>query len=191
MVLYIDETEHFGYFIVAGLLAKSEQDVQLAYKKFKKKVSNYPLSNKLKEKVFLEFKSTILDGQFQKIKENMLLEINSLDGAIIYSFYVKKHKEMKQVLKESVYITLLSNIINSIEESVDIVFDKFNNKEFEESIISAFSDFSIVHSIVPMDSQTSSGLQFVDNICSVIRLHLTNQDEENYFEIIKEKVIGV
>lgn len=191
MVLYIDETEHFGYFIVAGLLAKSEQDVQLAYKKFKKKVSNYPLSNKLKEKVFLEFKSTILDGQFQKIKENMLLEINSLDGAIIYSFYVKKHKEMKQVLKESVYITLLSNIINSIEESVDIVFDKFNNKEFEESIISAFSDFSIVNSIVPMDSQTSSGLQFVDNICSVIRLHLTNQDEEDYFEIIKEKVIGV
>ena len=183
MVLYIDETEHFGYFIVAGLLAKSEQDVQLAYKKFKKKVSNYPLSNKLKEKVFLEFKSTILDGQFQKIKENMLLEINSLDGAIIYSFYVKKHKEMKQVLKESVYITLLSNIINSIEESVDIVFDKFNNKEFEESIISAFSDFSIVNSIVPMDSQTSSGLQFVDNICSVIRLHLTNQDEEDYFEI--------
>ena len=191
MVLYIDETEHFGYFIVAGLLAKSEQDVQLAYKKFKKKVSNYPLTNKLKEKVFLEFKSTILDGQFQKIKENMLLEINSLDGAIIYSFYVKKHKEMKQVLKESVYITLLSNIINSIEESVDIVFDKFNNKEFEESIISAFSDFSIVNSIVPMDSQTSSGLQFVDNICSVIRLHLTNQDVENYFEIIKEKVIGV
>ena len=42
-----------------------------------------------------------------------------------------------------------------------------------------------------MDSQTSSGLQFVDNICSVIRLHLTNQDEEDYFEIIKEKVIGV
>ena len=191
MVLYIDETEHFDYFIVAGLLVKSEQDVQLAYKKFKKKVSNYPLSNKLKEKVFLEFKSTMLDGQFQKIKENMLLEINSLDGAIIYSFYVKKHKEMKQVLKESVYITLLSNILNRIEESVDIVFDKFNNKEFEESIISAFSDFSIVNSIVPMDSQTSSGLQFVDNICSVIRLHLTNQDVENYFEIIKAKVIGV
>lgn len=121
----------------------------------------------------------------------MLLEINSLDGAIIYSFYVKKHKEMKQVLKESVYIILLSNILNSIEESVDIVFDKFNNKEFEESIISTFSDFSIVNSIVPMDSQTSSGLQFADNICSVIRLHLTNQDKENYFEIIKEKVIGV
>lgn len=62
MVLYIDETEHFDYFIIAGLLAKSEQDVQLAYKKFKKKVSNYPLTNRLKEKVFLEFKSTMLDG---------------------------------------------------------------------------------------------------------------------------------
>lgn len=191
MVLYIDETEHQNYFIVGGILAKSETDVELAYKKFKKSVSKYPLTESLKRKVFLEFKSTEIDKQFQRIKRRLLTEINEIDGVVLYSCYVKKQKNMKQVLKESVYITLLSNIINSIDEPVEVTFDSFNKKDFEESIVSTFMEFSNVISIKPFNSQWSAGLKFADNVCSVIRLHLTDRDVYNYYDIISEKVIKV
>lgn len=188
MVLYIDETEHEEYFIVAGLLAKSEQDVDLAYKKFKKSIKGYPMSGKAKERVFLEFKSTLIDVRFQKIKMKLLQQVNEIDGAVLYSCYAKKQKNMKEVLKESVYITLLANIVNNIEAPVDIVFDAFNNKRFEESIVNTFIDFDNVTSIVPFDSQKVPGLQFADNVCSVIRLHLTEHDKENYYALIEDMI---
>ncbi|MDO5332238.1 MAG: DUF3800 domain-containing protein [Bacillota bacterium] len=188
MVLFIDETEAEEYFIVAGLLAKSEQEVDLAYKRLRKSISNYPLSNHVKEKIFTEFKSTLIDRQFQKIKFKILEEIKELDGVVIYSCYIKKHKNMKQVLKESVYITLLSNIINSIDGPIKVVFDCFNKSDFEQTIISSFDDFDNVESIAPCDSQTVPGLQFADNICSTIRLHLTGLDDKNYYSFIEEIV---
>ena len=126
-------------------------------------------------------------GKIEKIKT----EIKEIDGVVLYSCYVKKQKNMKQVLKESVYITLLSNIINNIEESVEVIFDSFNKKDFEESIVSTFMEFNNVISIRPFNSQWSAGLKFADNLCSVIRLHLTDRDEYNYYEIISEKVIKV
>lgn len=188
MILFIDETETEEYFIVAGLLAKSEQEVDLAYKRLRKNVSKYPLSKHAKEKVFIEFKSTLIDRQFQRIKIRMLNEIKELDGAVIYSCYIKKHKNMKQVLKESVYITLLSNIINSVEEPIRVIFDRFNKKDFEQAIINSFIDFDNVESISPYDSQTVAGLQFADNICSTIRLHMTGFDDRNYYSIIEEMI---
>lgn len=184
MILYIDETEHEDYFIVAGLVADTERAVDLAYKRFKKSVANYPLGNDAKQKVFLEFKSTLIDKRFQKIKIKMLDEISSIDGAIIYSCYIKKHKNMKQILKESVYVTLLSNIINSIDNPIDVIFDEFKKNDFEQIIVDTFSDFDNVTSIKPFDSQQLPGLQFVDNICSVIRMHLTGQDDSDYYSII-------
>lgn len=188
MVLYVDETEHEEYFIVAGLLASSEQDVNLAYKKFKKGVQNYPLTSKTKQRIFLEFKSTLIDKQFQKIKNKMLQQIREIEGAILYSCYVKKQKNMKQVLKESVYITLLSNIINSIDQPVNVIFDEFKNKKFENLIAETFKNFDNVESIVPCDSQEDPGLQFADNVCSVVRLHLTEHDKNNYYSYIESMI---
>ena len=191
MILYIDETEHEDYFIVAGLLAKSDQEVSLAYKKFKKGVKNYPLSNKTKQKIFLEFKSTLIDRQFQKIKIKLLQQIHEIDGVVLYSCYVKKQKNMKEVLKESVYITLLSNIINSIDETIDVIFDEFKNKKFEDSIVNTFIDFENVNSITPRNSQEVPGLQFADNVCSVVRLYITGSDENDYFSHIESMVRSV
>lgn len=37
MILYIDETENDNYFIVTGLLVTSKQNVDMTYKRFKKK----------------------------------------------------------------------------------------------------------------------------------------------------------
>ncbi len=191
MILYIDETEHEDYFIVAGLLAKSEQEVNLAYKKFKKGVKNYPLTNKTKQKIFLEFKSTLIDRQFQKIKIKLLQQIQEIDGVVLYSCYVKKQKNMKEVLKESVYITLLSNIINSIDQNIDVIFDEFKNKKFEDSIVNTFIDFENVNSITPRNSQEVPGLQFADNVCSVVRLYVTASDENDYFSHIESIVRSV
>ena len=188
MILYIDETEHEEYFIVAGLLAESEQTVDLVYKRFKKSIKNYPLTNKAKQSIFLEFKSTLIDIRFQKIKTKMLQYIREIDGVVLYSCYVKKQKSMKEILKESVYITLLSNIINSIEVPIDIIFDEFKNKKFEDSIINTFIDFKNVRSITPFDSQEIPGLQFADNVCSVVRLHMTDTDKSNYYSYIEDMI---
>lgn len=90
MILYIDETENDNYFIVTGLLVTSKQNVDMTYKRFKKKVNAMNLSPKRKEKNFNEFKSVILDREFQKIKKIMLIEIMKLKNQIIYSCYLKK-----------------------------------------------------------------------------------------------------
>lgn len=191
MILYIDETEHEEYFIVAGLLARSEQEVNLAYKQFKKSVKNYPMTEKAKQNIFLEFKSTLIDIRFQRIKTKMLQYIGELDGVVLYSCYIKKQKNMKEVLKESVYITLLSNIVNSIEDHVDIIFDEFKNKKFEDSIVSTFIDFDNVDSIAPRNSQEIPGLQFADNVCSVVRLQLTGHDKDGYYSCIEHMIRSV
>lgn len=66
MILYIDETENDDYFIITGLFAPSRFSVDEAYKHFKHRIKNFNLNNKTKEKVYREFKSVILDRNFQK-----------------------------------------------------------------------------------------------------------------------------
>lgn len=62
----------------------------MAYKQFKKKVNTMKLKPKIKKKIFNEFKSTILDREFQRIKVKMHKEILQIDNQIIYSCYVKR-----------------------------------------------------------------------------------------------------
>ena len=57
MILFVDETECEDYFIVAGLLTDSKLKTDATFKKFKKKVKNFHISPKDKEKIFTEFKS--------------------------------------------------------------------------------------------------------------------------------------
>ena len=188
MILYIDETENEEYFIVTGLLVETEQSVELAYKKFKKSISGIKLSDKEKQKVYLEFKATLLDWKYSRIKIKLLNAINEIDNSVIYSCYVKKTKILNQSLKESVYITLLSNIINSCEEPLNIIFDRFNKHDFEERIVESFSDNDKIESMIAGDSQLIHGLQLVDNICSIIRLYKSNCDEEGFYNILADVI---
>ena len=66
--------------------------------------------------------------------------------------------------------------------------DSFGNKRFEKIIISSFIDQSLVEKIFPADSQTVAGLQFIDNICSVLRAHESQNDRNHYYEILKDIV---
>ncbi|MCD7809869.1 MAG: hypothetical protein LUH02_11050, partial [Erysipelotrichaceae bacterium] len=61
MILYIDETESDDYFIVAGLLTESKDKTDFAYKHFKKGLNYLKITPKEKQKVFYEFKATLLD----------------------------------------------------------------------------------------------------------------------------------
>ena len=106
MVLYVDETENDDYFIVTGLLVESEADVSAVYSRFKKRADKHKISPKYKSKLFTEFKSTILDKRFQKIKVIMLEELNAIDYCVIYSCYIKKESILTQENKERVYIQL-------------------------------------------------------------------------------------
>jgi len=185
VILYIDETEFDDFFIVAGILTTSKKDTDNTYKKFKKKVKNMPLSPREKEKVFTKFKSTLLDKKYQRIKIHMLEHINKLNYQIIYSVYLKKGVKMNQEIKEKEYIKLLNNIINDIDQDIDIIFDSFNKKDFHKKIIENISLNKNVHSIIPQDSRLEYGLQFVDNICSSIRLFKTNSNL-TFYEYIEK-----
>ncbi len=185
MVLYVDETENDRFFIVCGIIVDSQQSVDIQYKHFKKKVSNYDLSQKTKTRIFKEFKSAELDHRFQKIKSDILKNAVATKGAVIFSTYVKKNAHFNQTLKEATYITLLSGIVNAVDDSVDIVFDSVNRPIFEKNIIEAISPFDNVSSIVSGDSECYAGLQFIDNICGAIRLYISGEDAYGYYEIIK------
>lgn len=188
MVLYVDETENDDYFIVTGLLVNSQTDIINTYNHFKKRADKLKIAPKEKGKLFTEFKSTLLDNRFQKIKGFMIEELDVIEHCVIYSCYIKKSSKFSQELKEETYIKLLRKIVEAIDVDVDIVFDTFNKRNFEESILSTISKLQNVNSIESCDSQLSPGLQYVDNLCSIYRHHLSGTDKNGFFEKIENYV---
>ena len=191
MTLYVDETENEEFFIVSGLLVNSSSDVELAFKQFKKNIHGAHISAKEKQELFTEFKATQLDRHYQKIKFRMLDAICTFDNSIIYSCHIKKGPSFLQSRKEDVYVLLLSKIVASLEEETDIIFDTFNKMDFESRITNTILPYSNVSSIQARDSRTEAGLQFIDNICSTIRLHLSGKDQNGFYKIIEDRVQNV
>lgn len=193
MVLYIDETENDNYFILTGLLVNSEKDINDVYRSFKKQVNKLKIPKKYKSKLYVEFKSTLLDTRFQKVKIKLLESLNAIDDTVIYSAYIKKTNHLQQSLKDKTYIKLLTSIVNSIEKDIDldIVFDSFPNKRTIMHIIDVISKIENVKSIAPADSQLVPGLQYVDNLCSTVRMNKTGTDDYGFYELIKNDTIDV
>ena len=185
MYLYVDETECPEYFIVTGLLINSKEDIELAYKRFKKRIRQIPMLPKLRAQLFTEFKSTVMDRTFQKIKTKMLDELNTIVHFIFYSCHTKKLAHFSQEEKERTYLESISKIIGEVSNDVNVRFDRFNKPDFEKAIVARLSAFNNVISAFPVDSQSETGIQFADNLCSVVRLFRTGKDESNFFEIIK------
>ena len=190
MILFVDETECEDYFIVAGLLTVSKDMTDMTYKRFKKKIKTMKLSEKTKQQIFLEFKGVLLDRHYQKIKIKMLKELNDMKYNVYFASYIKKDKSFKQEDKEKQYILLLSKIVNSIDQDISIIFDTFNKPDFEDNIINTIKLHSNVLSIIPCDSRNEPGLQFVDNLCSVIRLNKSKK-ENDFYSLIENNIIGV
>ena len=119
----------------------------------------------------------------------MLEHIDSLNYSIIYSVYKKDDNKFDQDSKEHIYIQLLNKIVSNIDDQIDIIFDTFNKKDFEEKIIKSLSQLSNVDSIKSQDSEIEFGLQFIDNICNIIRLHVDRNEStlyylfSNYYEV--------
>ncbi len=183
-LLYVDETECPEYFIVTGLLVNSKEDVDLAYKRFKNNIKGIRIPRDKKARLFTEFKSTLLDRDYKRVKEAMISELNKLEYCAVYSCYVKKIS-FPQSVKEKIYIALLMRIVMEIRVNVEIVFDTFNNSGFESDIINCMQGCPNVVSIKPGDSQKEAGIQFVDNICSILRLHKTKRDIHAFHSLIK------
>lgn len=188
MILYVDETENEELFIVTGLLMNSRESAEIVYKSFKKKARNMPVSKRDKAMLFTEFKSTLLDKHYQRIKEKMIESLGEADRQIIYSCHIKKGSSFPQNFKEDIYIALLSRIVLDIMEDVSIIFDTFNKSDFEERIVDRISAYSNVQAIMPRDSQKEPGLQLVDNMCSIMRLHKSNSDSYGFYSLIDKWV---
>ncbi len=179
MVLYIDETENKNYFIVTGLLVDSVLTLEKNYKMFKNSAKLIYVSPKYKSIIFTEFKSHLLDYDYQKIKLKMLESISRMPCSIIYSKYNKNKKVLNQILKERVYVSLLINIIKVIPDKIEVIFDAFNKKDFEDSIKKKILTCKNVIKVISANSEKCHGIQYVDNISSVIRL---NSDIDNKYK---------
>lgn len=191
MILYVDETENERYFIVTGLLAKNRASVDMAYKHFKNRIKNLSISLRSKELVYREFKSVVLDRHYQRIKNIMLEEIDNIDNHfVIYSTQIKKDVHLVQEKKEKAYIQLITKIVKNCD-NVSIIYDNFNNLRFELKINNELTKLDNVDIAIAKDSQEEPGLQFADNLCSVIRLHVSNTDKYKYYDKIASKVIEV
>lgn len=188
MILYVDETENVEYFILTGLLLESEKVAKDIYYSFKRKANGYKMSENLKAKLYTEFKSTLMDEKFPTLKKKMIEEIKSVDNLIIYSVYMKKDKRLEKDLKFNLYTRMLSKIIESVGQELDIVFDKCSNNSVDEFITNTISKVNNVSSIKAADSQLTPGLQLVDNMCSIIRRKYTNSDINGHYELIANNV---
>lgn len=191
MILYIDETEDSKYFVVSGILFNSQTDADNVYKTFKNKIINYNIPENLRAKMFTEFKATILDTRYQKIKIKLLETINSVDNVVIYSAYIKKEKDIKKGLKEKVYLRAVKAIASSIDKDIDIVFDSFADRGFVKNISKQLLSLDNVKTAVPGDSQIVLGLQLADNVCSAVRRHKLGTDKYKFYEVIEKNVIEV
>ena len=107
---------------------------------------------------------------------------------VIYSTYIKKDEVFRQSRKEDIYVLLLSKIVASLEQETEIIYDTFNKHDFEERINATIAPFSHITSIHSADSRTEAGLQFVDNLCSVIRLYEAGKDHYSFYQIIADRV---
>ena len=186
MVLFVDETENDQLFIVTGVLADSDLDVVNAYGQSKKSVRGFRIPDKYKSIVFTEFKSTLLDKDYNKIKIKMLETISNSGFSIIYSVYFKKALPFNQTTKESIYIDLLTNIVSVLDQKTDVVFDSFGNRDFESKIVNKISALDPITAVKPMNSQCSAGLQFADNVCSVVRHHQMNDKMAALYQYISK-----
>ena len=191
MMLYIDETENEQYFIVVGLLANTKEEINHSFKHFKKYVNSLNYKPKDKQVMFIEFKSVMLDRKFQKVKSILLNEINKINCTIYYSYYKKEKHSFKQSQKEKIYINLLEKIVSSIDSRIDVIYDGFSNIDFESKIEKRISILENINSICSGNSQNEAGLKYVDNICSTIRLHISNEDKYQFYSSIKNIVIKV
>ena len=174
--------DEYGFYVV-GLLMESSDKADISFRHFKKSIQNYKINPNVKAKVFTEFKASILDRRHQRIKIKMLEEISKSGEAVYYAYY-QKHGDFKQDIKEQVYIDLLLGIVSNIQQNIDIVFDRFQKLDFETRIIETLSEKTNVESIIAGDSQIYSGLKYVDNICSSIRLHEAGADNYGFFSMI-------
>lgn len=113
MILYVDETESDSLFIVAGLLFNSRQDAEQVFKRFKKRARNVSIAEKYRARLFYEFKSNILDKDFQHLKKEMLNILNEFQYQVIFGCHTKPG-EFKQKDKERTYINMLTAIVTSI-----------------------------------------------------------------------------
>ena len=188
MLLFVDETENEDLFIVTGFLVNSKEEADLAYKHFKRKIKDCRVSDREKRILYTEFKSTLMDQHYQKLKIRMLEEIVAFNNSIIYSAYIKKDDLFHQSRKEDIYVLLLSKIVASLDQETEIIYDTFNKRDFENRINATIAPFSHIISIRSADSRTEAGLQFVDNICSVIRLYESGKDHYSFYQIIAERV---
>lgn len=187
MILYVDETENIEYFILTGLLLESEKVANSIYYSFKKKATNYKISENLRANLFTEFKSTLMDNMFQPLKKKMIEEIKTVDHIVIYSIYVKKEKNIKKSIKNKIYIRMLAKMINSIDSDIEIVFDR-NSTDYDNNIVTAISKLENVISIKSADSQLTPGLQLVDNMCSIIRRKYSNTDIYHFYALIEKNI---
>ena len=101
---------------------------------------------------------------------------------------MKKEKGFPQNFKEDIYIAMLSKIVLSIEESIDIIFDTFNKEDFEIRIVDRVSTYDNVKSIASRDSQVEPGLQLIDNMCSILRMKKTGNDKYDFYLLIEDWV---
>ena len=188
VILYVDEPETEELFIVAGLLVVSKQDVEMVFKRFKKRAKNLVLSAKYKARLFNEFKSVIMDKDYQKLKMEMLSQLNTIHYRIIFSSQMKNGTSFTQKEKERAYINMISSIAIDAEEQTDIFFDCFNNQSFENAIIKKLESIQNVRQSSPTVSETDKGIILIDNICSVLRLHLTHKDKNRVHDLISQNI---
>jgi len=186
--LYIDESFDEKLFVVGGILVDSENDLFLVYNQFKKQFNEIPMTRKQKERISFELKSTILESSYPQIKRKLLYKLNLLNCDIVFS-YRELDRKLTQDIKEDYYLSCLKQIASNVLDDLTIItVDELGSVKFETKVINELSNIDNVKLIKKDYSFANKGLQFADNVVGVVRKHIGNLDEENFYDIIAKKV---
>ena len=79
---------------------------------------------------------------------------------------------------ESENFFIVAGLLVPSKDNTDRIFKEFKNSVRNIPVT--------VQTIIPKDSQIESGLKYVDNICSVLRLHHSCNDINNFYDIINK-----
>ena len=73
-----------------------------------------------------------------------------------------------------------------LNDRATVIFDLFNKKDFENKIKDNIKRLEKIDNIIGINSRLEEGLQFIDNLCSVIRLHKSKTDKYNFYTKIEK-----
>ena len=189
MFLFIDESEDINHFVLTAIKVYDKRILEdVIWDTRKKFVRNKPLKKHEKNDLN-EFHEHILHDKYPEIKKFIFHCMISPEPSRNYAYRPEIHavysKKSSAFNRDNEYRRLSLELLKIcvFEPNIDISFDNYGNRKFQESIYSylkAKLNLSPNVALSHQDSQKCKPIQVVDCIAGCLRRSLQQEDSDNF-----------